>query len=464
MAGKRKNVVKFRKKPRAAMIIFTIILIYLIAFAGMYLSKTKVKTYEVETGSLTSNSSYTGIALRSEKVYNSAYSGNINYYLREGVKAKVGDTIYTVDETGRVSDLLSNSNSDENTLSDANLKVIKTTLNNFKSDYTKDTFSSVYDLKTDVNATVLQSINENLVNNLDSIVSSTGSQNLFQTVKTDTSGIVVYAVDGYENLTQDQITSSLFDKKNYTKQNLKAEELIVADKPAYKLITSEEWSVIIPLTQEDIDKNELDKKTAVSIKFDKDNVVTNANIEIINVNGNQYGKLSLGKYMIRYATERFLNIEIMASDNQGLKVPVTSLVEKDFYTIPKEYMTTGGNSNTNGFLVEYTNADNQTVVEFRDADIYAVKDDLCYVKTSDFSPGENIVMTDSATQKYPIGTLGTLTGVYCVNTGYTVFKRVDIIDQNNEYCIVKKGISYGISAYDRIILDGEKTDENVMIY
>lgn len=249
MAGKRKNVVKFRKKPRAAMIIFTIILIYLIAFAGMYLSKTKVKTYEVETGSLTSNSSYTGIALRSEKVYNSAYSGNINYYLREGVKAKVGDTIYTVDETGRVSDLLSNSNSDENTLSDANLKVIKTTLNNFKSDYTKDTFSSVYDLKTDVNATVLQSINENLVNNLDSIVSSTGSQNLFQTVKTDTSGIVVYAVDGYEDLTQDQITSSLFDKKNYTKQNLKAEELIVADKPAYKLITSEEWSVIIPLTQ-----------------------------------------------------------------------------------------------------------------------------------------------------------------------------------------------------------------------
>lgn len=464
MAGKKRNIVKFKKKPRAAMIIFTIILIYLIAFASMYISKTKVRTYEVDTGSLTSNTSYTGIAMRSEKVYNSSYSGNINYYLREGVKAKVGDTIYTVDETGRVADLLSQANKDENSLSDENLKVIKTTLNNFKTDYTQDTFSDVYDLKTDVNATVLQSINENIVQNLDAIVSSTGSQNLFQTVKTDKSGIVVYSVDGYENLTDDQLSSSLFDKKNYTKTNMKAEALIVSNKPAYKLITSEDWSVVIPLTQEDIDKNDLASKSVVSIKFDKDNITTNANISIINVNGNQYGKLTLSKYMIRYATERFLNIQIMASNNQGLKVPVTSLVEKEFYTIPKEYMTVGGNSNTNGFLCEYYNSDNQLVAEFRDADIYAVKDGLCYVKTSDFSPGENIVMMDAANQKYTIGATSTLTGVYCVNTGYTVFKRVDILDQNKEYCIVKKGVSYGISAYDRIILDGEKTKENVMIY
>ena len=67
----------------------------------MYLSKSKVQTYEVEAGSLTTNSSYTGIAVRSEAVYRSEYSGNINYYQRENTRIKGNDTVYTVDETGR---------------------------------------------------------------------------------------------------------------------------------------------------------------------------------------------------------------------------------------------------------------------------------------------------------------------------------------------------------------------------
>ena len=57
-----------------------------------------------------------------------------------------------------------------------------------------------------------------------------------------------------------------------------------------------------------------------------------------------------------------------------------------------------------------------------------------------------------------------LKGVYCVNTGYTVFKRIEILDQNNEYYVVKKGVSHGISVYDHIVLDAEKYTENQMIY
>jgi len=463
MANRRNDVVKFRKKPRAAVIIFTIILVYLIAFTSIYISKSKIRTYEVYAGSLTSNSIYKGIALRTEKVFNSSFSGNINYYIREGVKAKVGDTIYTVDETGRVAEILSQLNNDKNSLSDDNLKIIKSTLNSFKVDYSSDEFNKVYDLKADINSTVLQSINENISTNLDSIVSKTGSQNLFQTVKSDTSGVVEYAVDGFEDLNEDKLSSSLFNKNNYSKNNLKTESLIVANNPVYKIITSEDWSIYIPLTQSDIDKYELVGKSVVQIRFVKDDINTNADFSIVNKNGEMYGKLSLNKYMIRYANERFLDIELIASTSSGLKVPVTSLVDKDFYTIPKEYLTTGGNSNSYGFLCEHLNSDGKVVTEFKEVDIYSTTDTLCYVNTSDFSPGDNIVKTNSS-DRYGIGATSALKGVYCVNTGCTTFKRVEIIDENKEYCIVKKSTSFGITVYDHIILDGYNMKENIIIY
>ena len=72
-------------------------------------------------------------------------------------------------------------------------------------------------------------------------------------------------------------------------------------------------------------------------------------------------------------------------------------------------------------------------------------------------------MPDSS-KKYTVGPVDKLKGVYCINTGYTSFKLIDIIDQNNEYYIVKKGISHGISTYDRILLDAYNYSDNQMIY
>ena len=79
---------------------------------------------------------------------------------------------------------------------------------------------------------------------------------------------------------------------------------------------------------------------------------------------------------------------------------------------------------------------------------------MCYVSKEDFTAGSNIVKPDS-TERYVIGAVEKLKGVYCINTGYTTFKLVDIIDENNEY-VISKSISHGVSIYDRIVLDAEK--------
>lgn len=464
MANSNRKVVRYRRKPKAAAFIFAVVLIYVVCFVVMYLTKAKVRTYEVDTGSLTANASYTGIAVRSEQVYDSPYSGNINYYQREGSRVKVGDTLYTVDETGRVSEILSQyAKEGENSLSTESLNTIKTALNNFRTGYNGDNFAQIYDLKADLNATVLQSINESVMQNLESIIASTGSQNLFQTIAAEKAGTVVYYVDGYESLSPETVTAASFNKDQYSKQNLKAENLIVTDHPAYKMITSENWYVLIPLTQNDIDTYDLSNKTAVTIKIKKDNLTTSAGFSLVNQDGTYYGKISLNKYVVRYATERFLDIELVTNTRNGLKLPASAITENEFYTIPKEFLTTGGNSNSYGFICERYDSDGKINTQFVDAAIYKTTDTLCYVRKADFAAGSNVVKPDSQ-DRYVIGPTEKLKGVYCINTGYTAFRLVEIIDQNNEYYIVKKGISHGIGIYDRIVLDAEKYTENQMIY
>lgn len=459
-----RKVLKYKKKPKSVLIIVCAVLIYAISFVVMYLTKSEIHSYEVEAGTLTANATFTGVVLRSEKVYNSEYSGNINYYQREGTRVKNGDTLYTVDETGRVAEILSQySKVDENSLSKTSLSSIKTTLNNFKTSYDGSNFGNVYDMKTDLNSTILEAMNKNIIDNMDSIIKSTGSGNLFRTINSTESGIVVYSIDGYESKTESDINTSFFDKKTYTKNNLKSDELIVAGNPAYKLITSENWDIYIPLTAEDIKENDLSSKNTVTIKIKKDGITTQGSFAIIKDGGNTYGKISLNKYVIRYATERFIDIEIVSTGKTGLKVPINALTDCEFYTVPVEYLTTGPNKEI-GFLCETHDENNQQVSKFVEAEVYKKTDTLCYISKKDFNVGDVLAMPNDATKRYIVGAVDKIKGVYCINTGYTVFKVVDIIEQNNEYCIVKKDTTHGVSVYDHIILDAEKYYENQMIY
>ena len=149
-----------------------------------------------------------------------------------------------------------------------------------------------------------------------------------------------------------------------------------------------------------------------------------------------YGRLSLDSYMIRYASERFLDIELVTTGKSGMKIPVSSVTENDFYEIPKSYMTKGGNSNNYGFIVENMMKRN-IVPSFAEADIYKTTDEYVYVNKESFESGQVIVMPDSSS-RFVIGPVAKLKGVYCVNTGYTIFCPVEILDQNNEYYIVNK--------------------------
>mgnify|MGYP000019570095 CR=1 FL=1 len=55
-----------------------------------------------------------------------------------------------------------------------------------------------------------------------------------------------------------------------------------------------------------------------------------------------YANITFKDSMIRYADERFVNIELILEDESGLKIPKTSVTEKDCYAVPIDYITSGG--------------------------------------------------------------------------------------------------------------------------
>ena len=98
------NIRKFTKEHNFGFgtVLFLGIFIYVVIVLFIYFSSDPIVRYDVVEGSLSSQNIYRAMAIRDEHVIESPYSGYVNFLAREGQKVAVGDIVYTVDETGRL--------------------------------------------------------------------------------------------------------------------------------------------------------------------------------------------------------------------------------------------------------------------------------------------------------------------------------------------------------------------------
>lgn len=162
---KNRKVVSIRRghNINIGVIIFGLMLIYIVANVFIYMTQSKTGIYEVVEGSTVSatNHSYTGFILRDEKVGKAPKNGYVNFYVKEGTKVSPITSLYSIDETGTVSELLQQSANSESTLSKENLQDIKRDICSFVADYDPMEFSSVYDFKYDLESNLLEYVNIN---------------------------------------------------------------------------------------------------------------------------------------------------------------------------------------------------------------------------------------------------------------------------------------------------------------
>lgn len=462
-SSKNGNIRKYRKplNINIGILFFSVILVYLIICIVIFFTQKNIVPYEVKSGSLSVSNVYEGIALRNETIVNSDYSGYINYYAREGEKAGCNNLVCAVDETGQLQDMLNQNDTGEADLSDKDLTEIKNDVINYVNSFTDKSFGTTYDFKFTTQGSVVKFSNRNLLNNLNEL-SGTSESASVHICTAPLSGIVVYSTDGYEQASVNEVSEEWFKKENYTKEQLINNDIVETGDPIYKLVTDENWEVIIPVDNKRA--KELEEAEYVKVKFLKNQYESWGKVSVIaGADGGTYVDLAFNNSMLTFATDRYVDIELITDVENGLKVPNSAIVKKEFFLIPQEYLTKGGNGSDQGVLRETYNEDGSMIPEFVPLTIYNMADGECYVDDTSLRIGDNIDMPDS-TDKFTISKSGTLIGVYNINKGYADFKQIQILNQNEEYAIIKSNTDYGLVAYDYIVLDAASVNENDFIY
>lgn len=444
------------------MMVFAVILVYVVICVIMYFRTDHIVRYSVQEGSLTSNSIYKGIALRTEQVVTGQDAGYVNYFAREGERTAVGDLVYTVDETGRLSDYINAGANGENSLSDSDLAELRTDITAFMHGFDQRYFDEVYNFRHNMESTAIKLANYNILENADALNDASGTVIINYRYAAN-SGIVLYSTDGYENLKLEDMTAELFDEETYERNYLVNNGLVAAGDPVYKLSTDEDWSVVIQVEKELADRL-VNEEKYVEVRFLKNQYTAwGQAAAYTNEAGDTFVSLTFTNSMITFCTDRFLDIELLLDEETGLKIPNSAIVQKEFFIVPKAYVTKGGSNGNDGVLLETYNEEGEATTQFVETEIYEETETEYYLDDSTLRSGNYIVMPETG-EKFAVSRTGTLQGVYNINKGYADFKQISILYDNDEYSVVKSNTNYGLNVYDYIVLNADMVKDNEFIY
>ena len=464
---KTKTKIKKYRKPlnlNIGMIIFGVIFIYVTVCVIMYFQTSRIVPYEVQEGSLATDNIYKGIVIRDETVVHTSVTGYVNYYARDGERVAKDDLVYIVDESGRLSENLEALSLGENTLSDRELAEFRSEIVNFMHDFDRKTYDSTYDFKYTLKNTVLKLASANTLEGISSLNDTLGV-NIINYSRAPRTGIVAYWTDGYENLLPQDVTADIFDEKKteYQKKHYLSNSLMEAGDTVYKLATDENWSVVIPVTAER--GAQLQEKGYVKVRFLKNQYTSWGETKLLsNGDGNTYLQLSFTNSMITFLSDRFLDIELIVEDETGLKIPVSAIVQKEFFLIPEDYVISGSLNGTGNIIRQSYLEDGTPTTEFVEVELYNFDSDTkeYYLDSSMIGPGEILYKQDSQ-ETFTVGRRATLIGVYNMNKGYADFKQINIMYQNDEYAIVSSNTRYGLNVYDHIVLNAASVSDDQFI-
>ena len=444
------------------MIIFGVIFIYVVVCVIMYFQTSRIVRYEVKEGSLATNNIYRGVIIRDETVIYNQAAGYIDYCAREGERVAANALVYIVDETGKLSQELEELGMGENTLSNRELSEFRSEIIDFVHGFDSSYYSNTYDIKYSLKNTVLKLANTNMLQSIGSVGANGNAVNYAYAPMT---GIVSYWVDGYESLQPQDVTAAVFEDeaKTYEKKQMLSNTLMALEDPVYKLSTSENWSLVIPI--EAVRGAKLQEEGFVKVKFLKNQYESWGEAKLLsNADGNTYLQLSFTNSMITFVGDRFLDVELILEDEKGLKIPNSAIVQKEFFLIPEAFVAPGGNNGGDSVLRQSYLENGDISSESLEIEVYNFDSESkeYYVDSSILNAGDILYKQDGQ-ETYTVSKRATLIGVYNMNKGYADFKQINILYQNDEYAIVKSNTKYGLNVYDYIVLNADTVSDDQFI-
>ena len=450
-------------------IVFGLILVYLVVQGILFLVRDRNQAYNIGAAdSDRAAGTFHGMILRDEICVGSEGSGYLSYYASGGDRLKAGTLVLTTDENGGLEERLHLLYSGKDVLDRDSLRRIREAITDADSQYDPVNFESALFVQTSVRAAVLNRLLEKGQKSVENIL----PEGSYTEQRTSESGFFLLWEDGYEGKTVQDLRASDFDPENYTGYRLHTSgETVKTGDFVYKLASDNKFTIVFLLSETDIDR--LQNRKNLSIRL-SDGTELRGAFSIRELQDRKSaGVLEFQKYGGNYLSSRFLDFQILDTEITGFKIPETAIVRKNFFVVDRAYITTGGNTNQNGLLVE-----TESGAEFVPATVYLRNEDedsfiigdenTAYVFSSELQAGMTIInMEETGHQsRSTLGVTTSVEGVYQINQGYCIFKPILRIANSLDtaYTVIKSDMRYGLQAYDRILLDGSAVGENDFIY
>ena len=448
---------KYRRKSdfNVGVLIFVIIFVYIVATLVSYNVRTRIPTFEVRQGRILTDHSYVGIAIREEQVISIPVAGYAYYFHNNLSKIPSGADIIVISpnpiifEDDFIDDLHLETPAITN---DGHVPFIYHT-QNFIEGIDLQRFSTVQAFRTDLTHSFRGTETEIRTAQIDRIIA--GDHGDAQIFSSPSDGILVMRMDGLEGLTKNDITSDLFSIEDNEITIFSDQIYLRSGEPAYKLVTSENWYIVIQTDDETTSL--LEQMIWARIRFIRDDVLAWALPIVFDQGEERFVAFSLSHSMIRYAEERFINIELILEDQSGLMIPRTAVVEKDFFKVPNHFVVPRYTSL--GIMVINEEGEEEFVLTriynaTPEGDIFISPNEIPH-GTRLLSPDTGDIITLSSTES--------LKGVFNINHGYAIFMFINVIAGNEDYYLVEEGNTFSVSNFDFIALIGDSIEDGEIV-
>lgn len=457
-----RKIIKYKKpfRPKVATLILVIIIVYVSAIAWNYFRKEHVSIYEVNETSIADDSTITGFIVRNESVVVAEEGGYVNFYHADQSKVGKNEVIYTIDENGSVRDLLDDVEA-SSSMTAADIAKMREIIQDYYTGFNPASYYQVRDFHYNAENAIFEQSRTNLYSDLKKKMSEKNISGGFTRSKAKQSGIISYSIDGFEDIKVKDITEDIFKNgASVEKKQLSLSEKIDKGTPVYKLVTDEDWSIVVPLS-EDLYKK-ISDSTTLRVTVKKDNVSFNASVDFEENGGTTFAVLSMGRFMGRYLNDRFLDIELNLNAASGFKIPNSSILKKEMTLVPENLATAGGDGEQKGVIKITYDKEGGSTKKFTPLENSPVFEGKYYVDPSILRPGD-VISNPVNNEAYTLQEVSAVDGVYCVNTGYCQFRKIEKIYENNEYTIIKPDTKGGVLNYDHIIVNPDQLNENDFI-
>ncbi len=435
------------------------IFIYLVVNFIIMINRDKVSFYEVKAAQLSYDTTFKGIAIRDEKLIYADYSGYVSYFVRNKKKSAKNSIIYCVDSMSNTYNALKKDFGNDK-LDKSQIKEIKSSIGRYLEGDSTTIIGNIGEFKDQLGSMIYDFVNNNMIENLKDYVENGMTGSSFHVFRSPFSGVVSFKCDTLNGITADMVTADMFDKAPEIK-NLRSAGLISAADAVYRICEDENWTIVCKVT-EDFYVDNVGTREAKVLIGNKTTPVT-VTTTPYSIGNDYFVEIKLNNYMSEFIDDRLLSVRFINDRDKGLKIPVSSIVQKDYYLVPLDMFVEDREHNV--MVLKKEIADPNTG-EIYLINVYPTK----YYSDGYYAYIDPIYVTDGDVINNPdtgnrirISTINKLDGVYNVNKGYYQFVRIDRIETGSDYIIISPTTPDGIREYDHIALDASKGVESMLV-